>query len=162
MKTNALWFACWVFCSGAACAETPRMHLWITQSIAGLSDVSVCRLPTADSSVVQPAPPNISVMLTEHDVAAWNNQTGVWSLEAHRFPNQKVAWQLVDHCFVLAIDGKQVSSGVVLWKHSARLTKIPTLLVSTRHHALVLQLASGNKNPIELIHQGELAAILQK
>jgi hypothetical protein len=134
------------------------MHLWITQSIAGLSDVSVCRLPTADSI----EPPNIGPMLTEHDVAEWNDQTGVWRLEEHRFPNQKAGWRLVDHCFVLAIDGKQVSSGVVLWKHSARLTKIPTLLVSTWHHALVLQLASGSKRPIELIHQGELAAILQK
>ncbi len=101
-------------------------------------------------------------MLTEQDVAAWNDKTGVWRLDEHRFPNQAAGWQLADHCFVLAIDGKQVSSGVVLWKHSARLTKIPTLLVSTRHHALVLQLASGSKRPIELIHQSELAAILQK
>jgi hypothetical protein len=157
MKIKVLWFACWVFCASAACAEPPRMQLWITQSNAGLTDVSVCRPPT-DSS----APPNISLLLTEHDVVAWSKQTGAWSLDAHRFPNTKAGWQLVDHCFVLAIDGKPISSGVVLWKHSARLTKIPTLLVSMRHHSLMLQLASGSKRPIELIHRDELAAVLHK
>jgi hypothetical protein len=69
---------------------------------------------------------------------------------------------LADHCFVLAIDGKVISSGVVLWRHSARLVRTPALLITSENKTFMLQLTSGNRDPIELIHLEALAATLHK
>jgi hypothetical protein len=153
MNARILWIACWAIFSGPALADdAPRLSLWITQAIAGWADVSVCSMQVN-------APPNRAT-LTERDVVAWDEQIGGWVLDTQRFPDQAAARQLADHCFVLTINGKPISSGVVLWRHSARLVRIPTLLISSANKSIVLQLASGNRNPIELIHVEALAAVL--
>jgi hypothetical protein len=117
---GALCCACGVLFSSAVCADNPRLNLRITQAISGQADVSSCRLPKRNA----PAP--TSLLLTERDVLAWEPNTGSWQLDTHRFPNAAAGWRLADHCFELVVDGKRISSGVVLWKHSARLTRIPT------------------------------------
>lgn len=136
-----------------ASAQTPRLMLSITESI-GASNGSQC---VAED--LSPAPP-AGMTLTENDVTAWNPADGRWTLDPARFSESGAGNEISDHCFVLALDGRIVSSGLALWAYSARLTGYPTLNIIPKDGALILQLTSGNHRNIRLLHAQELDSIL--
>lgn len=105
--------------SGVACADnTPAMQLWVTSPI-GASDGSQC-------GIKEPLPATTPT-LTERDVIAWKSPE--WLLANTNFPKGR-ALVLVDHCFVLAVNGKEITRGLVLSSHSARLSRLPTLYLA--------------------------------
>lgn len=158
MKTATLSLAGLAFCTAVCAAEPPRLMLWITDPI-GVTNGSQCHQP-----VIPATPQNLPAAqptLTEHDVTRWNTGNGRWTLNPDRFARSDAIQKLQDHCFVLAIDGKLISSGVVLSSHSARLTGFPTLSVYSQNNALDLQLTSGNHGRhSRVIHLDSLDAVL--
>ena len=139
-------------------AAPPRLALWITDSI-GTTDASLCDLVTLPA--VAPSLPTTPPTLTERDVSAWHPQQGRWSLDPARYVGYAAAQKLQDHCFVLAIDGKFVSSGVALSSYSERLTGFTTLIITTRDDALDLQMLSSNHGRyMRLIHVEAIDAVL--
>ncbi len=144
----------------SATAEPPaRLMLWITDPI-GATSGSRCQLP--ESTVAAPRLPTIQPTLTEGDVIAWNADNGRWTLNPVRFASGDAHAKLHDRCFVLAIDGKLISSGVVLSSHSARLIGFPTISVSNQNNALDLRLTSSNhESHLQLIHIDALDAVFR-
>lgn len=139
-------------------ATPPRLALWITDSI-GTTNASQCDLTRLPA--VAPSLPTTPPTLTERDVSAWNPQQGRWSLDPARYVGYAAAQKLQDHCFVLAIDGKYVSSGVALSSYSERLTGFTTLSITTWNDALDLQLLSSNHGRyMRLIHVEAIDAVL--
>lgn len=158
LKAATLFFASLAFCAAAAAADIPRLALWITAPI-GTSNGVQCHLPEASANTQNL--PEIQPTLTDHDITEWNPDNARWILNPALFTLQDIVQKLQDHCFVLAIDGKVISSGVVLSSHSARLTGFPTLSVYSQNNALYLQLTSGNHGShSRLIHVDALNAVL--
>jgi len=146
--------------STSAVADTTRLALWVTDSIGATSGVQ-CNLQTP--STPEPSLPATKPTLTENDVTTWNAENGHWTLNPARYSGTDGAQKLQDRCFVLAIDGKLISSGVVLSSHSARLTRFPTLSVYNRDHSLDLRLTSGNRgSQSTLIHVDALNDVLER
>lgn len=144
--------------STSAVADTTRLALWVTDSIGATSGAQ-CNLQKP--STPSPSLPATEPTLTENDVTAWDAENGRWILNPARYSGVDTAQKLQDRCFVLAIDGKLISSGVVLSSHSARLTRFPTLSVYNRDHALDLRLTSGNRgSQSTLIHVDALNDVL--
>lgn len=136
-------------------AEPERLALWVTEPI-GMTNGSQC--------VLQPsaALPSTPPALTEKDVAAWNPTEGKWKLDPTRFAGDQAAGNLQDRCFVLAIDGKLVNSGLALAPYSARLSGFPTLIVSNKGNEVTLQLLSGNHGTrMRLLHTDALGQVFQ-
>lgn len=139
-------------------AATPRLALWVTDSIGTVSG-DKCILaspPTGEDRL-----PTIAPTLTEQDVIAWSADNASWTLNPASFASGDARQKLLDHCFVLAVDGRQISSGVILSSYSARLTRYPTIIVNDKNHSLSLQLTSGNRGgQLQLLHVDELDAVL--
>ncbi len=168
MKKSTLFLAGLAFSAAAATHATgaPRLALWVTDSI-GTGNGEKCNL-APDSLLPATAP-----TLTEDDVTAWHRQNARWTLNVERFPADGAGQKLQDHCFVLAIDGTMVSSGIVLSSYSARLTGFPTISLynqnnqnnqtsqNSQNNALYLQLTSGNHGShSKMIHVAALDAVL--
>jgi hypothetical protein len=159
MKTIKLLWACIViFATTTALAADPvRLGLWVTDSI-GLGNGEQCALSPAvadrlDLAATLPT-------LTERDVVAWSRANAMWQLDVARFKGNDGGYPLQDHCYVLAIDGKVISSGIMLSSHSARLTGLHTISVALRGEVLRLQLSSGNHGRFaHLIHVDALDAV---
>lgn len=134
-------------------ASRPRLMLAITESF-GTSDGSQCELN--QGSTKQQA----SLTLTENDVAAWEPYGARWMLDPTRYNESNMMGRLSGHCFVLSIDGKVVSSGVVLWVYTGQLTGYDTLNVIPKDGTLTLQLTRGNHRNISLLHAQALGEIL--
>ena len=126
--------------ASAAATDAPRLMLWVTDSI-GTGNADQCKLAKLPAATL----PTRAPTLTEQDVTAWDAHSARWRLNPTRFTAANAAHTLQDHCFVLAIDGKLVSSGVVLSSYSARLITFPTLSVSSQNNVLSLQLNSGHQ-----------------
>ena len=143
----------------ATASAADHLTLWITDPI-GMTNAIQCHLP--ESIFAKSSLPIIPPTLIEHDIIAWNPSNGRWTLNRSRFTHDDVYKKLHDHCFVLAINDKLISNGVVLSSHSARLTKIPTIRVFNQSSALDFQLTSGNHSgPIQLIHIEALDAVFK-
>lgn len=157
MKKVLLFLAGLAFFTSVGATETPRLMLWITDPIG--MNIAKCHLP--EPLVGAPSLPTAVPTLTEHDVIHWNPDNGRWTLRPGRFTRSEISQKLQDHCFVLAIDGKLISSGVVLSARSARLTGFPTLNVYSQSNAPDLQLTSGNHGcHSRVIHLDALDAVL--
>ncbi len=160
MKIPALVLASLTISATVTAAEMPRLSLWITDSV-GAGNGAECDLSkdSAARSRVPLKPPT----LTEDDVAAWNPDTALWTLNPVRVSRSDGSQKLIDHCFVLAIEGKVISSGIVLSSYSARLVRFPTINVFTRQDAVDLQLTLG-KSAIQgrPIHVNALDAVLRQ
>jgi hypothetical protein len=158
MKTFVLLLSILV-CSATACfAGSPRLALWVTDPI-GVKPAEVCSpdSPSARAGGLPATAPTV----TELDVTAWSRDNGRWTLNPERFARSDAAPKLRDHCFVLAIDGKLVTRGVMLSSHSARLTRFPTISVYEGDHTAYLRLTSGNQGEgSRLIHAEALDAVL--
>lgn len=154
-----------VFAASAAAADTPRLAVWITDSVGTTSGIQ-CDLEASSSSAgaLRATPlPTTPPALTERDVIAWNRSNGRWTLDPARFAGIASAQRLQDHCFLLAIDGQLISSGIVLSEYSARLTGFPTLIVVNRDDKLTLELLSSNHGTrIRLLHAEALDAVLRE
>jgi len=135
-------------------AGRPRLTLSITESF-GTSDGSQCNLNAAS-----PTQQQISLALTENDVAAWEPYGARWMLDPTRYNESNMMGRLSGHCFVLSIDDKVVSSGVVLWVYTGQLTGYDTLNVIPKDGTLTLQLTRGNHRNISLLHAQALGEIL--
>ena len=160
MKTWAALLAGLALSAAAPAADRVRLELWVTDPI-GPSSGAQCHLPASPTTA--PSLPTSVPTLTEHDVIAWNPEQGRWTLDPSRFSGSEAARKLQDRCFVLAIDGQPVTSGVVLSSHSARLTRIPTLALSTRKGSLELRLTSGlGGSQAPLLHVDALDAVLAR
>lgn len=146
------------FSAGVLAADAPRLTLWVTDSIS-TTHITQCHIPA--NSLASVDLPTSLPTLTESDVSAWDPARGLWTLPPARFAAQGRN-KLEDHCFMLAIDGKLISSGVVLSSHSARLTRIPTISVYTRSNRVELQLIAGyDGNQRRLIHGDKLNEVLR-
>lgn len=158
MKNTLIFLSGLVFAASAAAAETTRLAVWITDPVGATSGIQ-CHLEASPASAARlPATPPT---LTERDVIAWSRSDGRWTLDPARFAGIESAQRLRDRCFLLAIDGKLVSSGMVLSEHSARLTGFPTLIVSDRNNSLTLELLSSNHGThTRLLHVEALDAVL--
>lgn len=155
MMYKLFWLAGIALISNSVCAEPARLNLSITAAV-GASNGKLC--VAADSSVSLAAD---SLILTEHDVLNWNPVTGVWVLDPNRYAELKDGWGLADHCYELHVDGKLISQGIVLWSHSARLVRFPTLTVTKQNKQLSLQLRSGHWGGHEqLILRDQLGGVL--
>jgi hypothetical protein len=165
MKKTILFLAGLAFAASAAAADAARLALWIADPIGTSSGID-CDLEASPASAgrllampLPVAPPT----LTELDVIAWNRSNGRWSLDPARFAGIESAQKLQDRCFLLAIDGKLVSSGIVLSEYSARLTGFPTLIVINRNNALSLELLSSNHGSrIRLLHPEAIDTVLRQ
>lgn len=140
-------------------AESPaRLALWVTDDVDN-SSADKClksHLPVSSEDL-----PLAKPTITEHDVIDWDAYTATWTLNTTRFNGSNAMQKLQNHCYILAIDGKLISSGVMLAPYSARLTKIDTMIVYTKNNALHLQLTAGNHaQPLKLIHQKLLDDVL--
>lgn len=154
MKIATLFLASLTFSAVAVAADAPRLALWVTDSI-GMSAADKCNLPAASGL------PATSPTLTERDVTAWNADNARWTLRTTRFAGGDAGQTLQDRCFVLAIDGKLIASGVVLSSYSARLIEFPIISVQNRNNALDLQLTAGNQGGRgRSIHVAALDAVL--
>lgn len=157
MKTLTLLLAGFALSAAASAADPARLALWITDPIGNTSG-NQCDLTASPSSV--PNFPTTPSTLTEYDISAWDAEKARWTLNPDGFPVSDAA-KLQDRCFVLAIDGKLISSGVVLSSHSPRMTGFPTISVYARNDALDLQLTSSNHGKhMRLIHVERLDAVL--
>lgn len=138
-------------------SDTPRLALWITESLGtGAGDNCKPWITPKESLGLPSTPPT----LTERDIVAWDRKSAHWSLDTKRFP-EGAAKKLQDHCFVLAIDGKLISNGLVLSESTERLTAFPTISVYDRNNALYFQLTSGNHgSDTRLIYVDALNAVL--
>lgn len=149
MKRLTLFLSSLAFSATACAADAPRLMLWVTDSISATNGAH-CRL----AELPAPTLPALQPSVTEQDVTAWDPLSARWTLNPARFAVAAAAHTLQDHCFVLAIDGKFVSSGVLLSEHSARLIDFPTISVSTQDNVLSLQLNSshrgGHRRPIHV------------
>ena len=67
---------------------------------------------------------------------------------------------MTEHCFILAIDGKRIRSGVVLFSYSARLIRFPVLQINNLGGKLELQLTSCLCSGSQPIHVDEMDAVL--
>lgn len=151
-------------CLGTAALAAPasRLALWITSPV-GLTNASECdltRLAPGAPFALPATPPS----LTEDDISDWDPASGRWTLDQTRFPADEMASGLRDHCFVLALDGKPLSSGVILASHSARLIKFPTLSIERHGGTLQLRLLSQHAAPpmAQLLHVEILAEVLDR
>jgi hypothetical protein len=126
----------------AFAADGPRLALWITEPI-GATSGSQCDLARIPLPGVPFPLPETPPTLTERDVNAWDSTTARWTLNPARFAASDAGQKLEDHCFVLALDGKPASSGIVLSSHSARLTGLPTITAIRKDNTLVLELLSS-------------------
>jgi len=141
MKTATLFLASLAFSVASFAAGAPRLALWVTESM-GTGPGDNCKpWMTPEESTGLPATPPT---LTERDVVAWDRKSARWTLDSKRFSVGDAAKKLHDHCFVLAIDGKFISNGVMLSERTPRMTGFPTISVYDRNNALYFQLTSGN------------------
>jgi hypothetical protein len=165
MKNTLLFLAGLAFSASAAAADTARLALWITAPVGATNGIA-CDLESSPGSAgrLQATPlPATPPTLTEHDVSAWDSATARWTLDPKRFAGTESAQRLQDHCFLLAIDGKLIGSGIVLSEHSARLTGFPTLIVLNRNDALTFELLSSNHGDrIRHLHAEALDAVLRE
>lgn len=143
------------FVSATAVAQAPRLELITTEPI-GQSSGSQCVLPDG----VFPEPSASGTTLSERDVVRWEAWNATWTLDSQRFPAGVAREQLADRCFVLAIDGKPIVSGLALPVDSGHLTGYPALNVIPRNGEMVLQLTLGNHHHIRLMHEHALDAVL--
>lgn len=140
--------------SSPVLAETARLVLTITDPI-GPGDASHC--------VDGPPRASASLTVTEKDIASWDPDTKTWVLDRGRYSEKAGGARLADHCYELAIDGKPISKGLVLWMDSSRLTGFPTLIVTESDSALKLQLLSGNHGSyIRLIYGEDLNRVFRE
>lgn len=142
MKTVTLFLAILVFSTATPAPAASRLALWVTDPIGATSGIQCVLAP---SPAGLPELPAAQPTLTEQDVSAWNPDNACLTLDPARFAGRDTLQKLADHCFVLAIDGKLISSGVVLSSHSARLTGFPSIVVYNGDHELYLQLISSNR-----------------
>ncbi|HJV76372.1 MAG TPA: hypothetical protein VJ654_19275 [Noviherbaspirillum sp.] len=165
MKNLLLLLSGLVFAASAAAADAARLAVWVTAPVGTTSGIQ-CDLEASPASAgrlqatpLPPTPPTV----TERDVIAWNRSTGRWTLDPARFAGIESAQRLQDHCFLLAIDGKLVSSGIVLSEYSARLTGFPTLIVLNRGNVLTFELLSSNHGTsMRHLHADALNAVLRE
>ena len=134
---------------GARNAQQARLALWVTSPV-GVSNAAHCNMPASAPK----GPPD----LTEDDVLAWQPATATWVIDVTRLDAR--VRRPADHCFVLALDGRRVH-GVILWPHSARLIRFPTLLADTRNGGLALRLNAAHGGQAFPLGQEWLDAILQ-
>lgn len=157
MNTMTLFLVSLAF-SATSAADSTRLKLWVTDAIDAING-NQCNLTT--SLTASSSLPVTHPTLTEQDVTAWNADNGRWTLNPARFSSSDVRQKLQDHCFVLAIDSKMISSGIVLSSHSARLTGFPTISLIDNNNTLDLQLTSSNHGShMRLIHVDVLNAML--
>ncbi|WP_009521044.1 hypothetical protein [Imbroritus primus] len=130
-------------------AQQARLALWVTSPI-GASNAAHCNMP----ATIPQGPPD----LTEDDVLAWQPATATWAVDVTRLDVH--VRRPVDHCFVLALDGRRVH-GVILAPQSARLIRFPTLLADARRGGLVLRLNASHDGQAFPLGQEWLDAILQ-
>lgn len=133
-------------------AQEPRLRLMLTGTIDD-GGGSQC---VAESTPSAAALAHATLVITERDVVAWNPVGARWQLDPARFSETGSGNPLSGHCFVLSIDGKPVSNGLVLSVNTSQLTGYPTLNVITEGEALTLQLTSGNHHHISLLHAAQL------
>ena len=141
MKTVILVLAGLVFSNYAWADDAPHLALWITDSIHVINE-NQCNL--SKSGAAFPMLPDTHPTLTERDVTAWNAKNAHWSLNSSRFPRDS-RMDLADHCFILAVEGKYLSSGVVLNSNSARLIQFSTLKVYMVNQGLDLHLTADSR-----------------
>lgn len=154
-----------VFAASAAASDATRLAVWVTDPIGTTSGIQ-CDLEASPASAgrLQATPrPSTQPTVTERDVIAWNRSTGRWTLDPARFASIESAQRLQDHCFLLAIDGKLVSSGIVLSEYSARLAGFTTLIVLHRDDVLTFELLSSNHGTgMRHLHAEALDAVLRE
>lgn len=141
MRFSALLLAAALGACAPAHATPARLSVWATTS-PGLGNGEVCRLDPAGlaaSGVLATEP-----TLTERDVLAWDRERVTWTLDPISFAGLQSAFGLQDRCFVIAIDGRALTSGIILASHSARLTTLPTLALTYGQDRIKLMLTAGH------------------
>lgn len=147
-QTAALWRAGLLAAVLAAPVCASRLELVIGEPLGQLDGEQCLKAEGA-----------AAVVLTENDVERWQAANAMWQLNRHRYPAAE-SGKLADRCFVLSIDGKPLTRGVVLPVDTPRLTGFPTLNLVSRDGALLLQLTAGNHHHIYLLHARELDGVL--
>lgn len=143
-----------LWCTQAA-AEAPRLSLWFSEAI-GASNAEQCARPAPlDNMKLEALRAQVTHRLDDRDVVLWDPATATWTLRDAGVPARKLAWQLVDRCFMLWIDGKPAAAGVALWTHSARLVSMPVLGVSVEDGALSVRLGAdhGGSSSVPVVYE---------
>jgi len=142
-RTLALAFVTSIFGCKLAIANDLTFGIWPTQSIATTGDfASSCQTPNR----VIPKYTSVAPAVTERDIAAWDESNGKFTLKETNWKTQELKELLLDRCFVLVVNGRILTQGVILSSHSARLSTIPTLSVFSENDKLILQFNAGNRS----------------
>lgn len=135
-------------------AEAPRLSLSITDAI-GATNASQCALPGI-SMHLRPKlwQEKTTYQLTDTDIASWDPATAVWTLHRTGVPANDSARRVVDHCFVLQVDGAPIASGVALSTYSARLVSMPVLGVSVKGDTMSFRLGANtaSESSVPVLH----------
>lgn len=158
MKAVPMFLASMALSVAAFAAPAPRLALWVTESMGtGPGDNCKPWMTPKEATGLPSTPPTV----TERDVVDWDSKRARWTLDSKRFPVSDAARKLHDHSFVLAIDGKFISNGVMLSERTPRMTGFPTINVYQHDNGLYFQLTSGNHgNHTSLMYVGALDAAL--
>ena len=139
---------------GASPSDLTRLRLMVTHSVEGGGGSSCF-----EASGTARKPP--SRTLGEGDVIAFRPQGNLIVLDPARVKGRRDGNTLVDHCYELWIENKEVSRGIILWTDSPVLTGQPTLIVTEGETGLELQFLSGNHGNYRPILDVELKAVFE-
>lgn len=117
--------------SGAALAQGERLSLAFTDLTP--ADPAACMAP--DLMTIG--------AITEDDVGAWLPADSRWYFDPER-ADPTAGAKVLNRCFILTIDGREITRGIALMSDSPRVSNVPTLSV-TQDNVLTFQLVSGNQ-----------------
>jgi len=149
MKKIFLFYA-FLMLTHSGFAESSRMQLLIGHNY--FTDINQC------NHALTPSDKNI--IIRENDIVEWNPKTGYWTLDSMKFSRNDILKQLQDHCFNLIIDNQLVTKGAIVSSYSARLIRLPTIILKTTQSRIDLQLNSGHGNNEKLIFIDKLNEVL--
>lgn len=138
--------------------QAPRMELLVSDGLE-MRDIKQCAVSSEYLGLMMA---NASIKISEDDVIAWNPTESRLTLNPAKFSKNEAIKRLQYHCFYLRIDGKLITSGLVLSQYSARLSKLPTMKVYSSAKGLDLQLVSGNSTNAKPIQNKSLDSVLRQ
>ena len=119
--------------STAAFAQAERLSLAFTDL-----------MPEDPAACMAPGPEPIGA-ITEDDVGAWLPEDSRWYFNPER-ADPTTGAKVLNRCFILTVDGKEITRGIALSCDSPRESIAPTLIVS-QDKVLTFQLKTGNRVP---------------
>lgn len=117
--------ACLLFAAAASAAQTPRLALWITETIDPTEGGRCVQLQTTEAAI------STAPTLTDNDIVLWDEKTYEWFVDPAKF-DVSAMYGWLHHCYALALDGVVVSRGIMRSRFDAALSAMPALHLRRR------------------------------